>query len=133
MMSVKVSDNVADYLAGLSPDQRKICEVLRKRVIQCAPGAIEMTVYSVLGYSRTPSSFDRIVYIAPQRQWVNLGFFFGSDLPDPGKVLTGSGARMRHIKIRSVPEANDTGLEKILKAAWKKSPNDIEKIHKRRK
>src|SRR5262245_39726344 len=31
---------------------------------------------------------------------VNVGFFFGADLPDPQRLLEGSGKWMRHVKVR---------------------------------
>jgi hypothetical protein len=40
------------------------------------------------------------VYLAPQRDWVNLGFFHATSLPDPAGVLEGTGVRMRHVKVR---------------------------------
>jgi hypothetical protein len=38
-------------------------------------------------------------YVNAFRQHVNVGFFYGVDLPDPNLVLQGSGKLMRHIKL----------------------------------
>lgn len=34
-------------------------------------------------------------------RWVTLAFMRGARLPDPGKILEGTGKSMRHVKIRS--------------------------------
>ena len=56
-------------------------------------------------------------YIMPHAKWINLGFFRGAALPDPGKLLEGAGAAMRHVKIRSVEEARRPELLTLLAAA----------------
>lgn len=130
---MQTSKEVKEYLAGLSAEERKICTKLREVVLRNMPGCNELIAHSALGYSTTASSFDRIAYIAPQSGWTNLGFFFGSDIPDPGKLLTGTGKRMRHIKIKEAAQADNPAIDAILQAAWQKAPADIEGIHKRGK
>jgi hypothetical protein len=65
--------------------------------------------------SFTQSPIDRICYIAPQKNYVNFGFFFGGQLPDPQHVLVGEGKRMRHVKVRCVEDASDPALEQLMK------------------
>jgi len=73
-----------------------------------------------ISYSVSVSPFDRICYIAPQKQgYVNFGFFFGAALPDPEHLLVGEGKRMRHVKVRSVEEARNPALEKLIAMMWK--------------
>ena len=70
------------------------------------------------GYAVGSSPFDRICYIAAQNGYVNLGFFFGTHLDDPECLLEGTGARMRHVKVRSLAQAHNPALAALLKAAW---------------
>ncbi len=127
-----VDEEIAAYLATLPAGQRALCRKLHDLALSQMPGANAMVAHGALGYATSHSPFDRIVYIAPQRNWVNLGFFFGADLPDSGKLLEGEGARMRHLKIRDGKQAENPAIKKLLKAAWKKAPEDMAKIHKRR-
>src|SRR5437870_7620266 len=46
------------------------------------------------------------VYIMPMRGYVNLGFYQGTELADPERLLEGSGKALRHVKIRSLTEAS---------------------------
>ena len=48
---------------------------------------------------------DGYAYILPYKRWVNLGFYQGVDLADPEGLLEGTGAKMRHVKIRSLDDA----------------------------
>ncbi len=95
------------------------------------PEAHEMIYHGAIGYSFTQSPFDRICYIAPQKNYVNFGFFFGGRLPDPQHVLVGEGKRMRHIKVRSLEDASNPALEQLMKEAWKDAPNSIANLHKK--
>ena len=124
---------VEEYLSNLSPDlqaiTRELCTVARRNM----PGAHEFIYHDAVGYSVSKSPFDRICYIAPQRGYVNFGFFFGAELPDPGHLMVGEGKRLRHVKIRSVENANNPALGKLIAATWKEAPASIAKIHAGRK
>lgn len=121
------------YLDSLSSSQSSICRKLHALVNGHALAARAMIYHGVLGYATSESPFDRIIYIARQRNWVNLGFFFGKDIPDPHKLLVGEGARMRHIKITGESDLDNPALGRIIRAAWKKSPRDISRLHANRK
>ena len=52
---------------------------------------------------------------------VNVGFFQGATLPDPGRLLQGSGKRMRHVKLRpgmATDAASVNRLSKLIEAAY---------------
>lgn len=124
---------VEEYLMNLAPDlqaiTRELCEVARENM----PGAYEFIYHDAVGYSVSESPFDRICYIAPQRGYVNFGFFFGVDLPDPKHLLAGEGTRLRHVKIRSLEDAKNPALGKLVAATWKEAPKSIAKVHAGRK
>ena len=56
-------------------------------------------------------------YAMPFASHVNLGFYQGATLPDPKKRLEGTGAKMRHVKIRSVADVE--ACRALVKAALK--------------
>jgi len=57
-------------------------------------------------------------YILPYSRWVNLGFYKGVDIPDPDKLLEGTGAKMRHIKIHSLEECENPRLVEMMRSAY---------------
>ena len=56
-------------------------------------------------------------YIMPQKKWVNLGFYKGATLKDDASLLEGTGKQLRHIKIRSLEEAEQSEVQELLVAA----------------
>lgn len=57
------------------------------------------------------------VYSAPDH--VQFGFVLGSSLKDPRKLLEGSGAYVRHIKVRSAREIDERAFAALLRQAAK--------------
>lgn len=49
---------------------------------------------------------------------VNVGFFHGASLPDPARLLEGSGKRMRHVKLRPGTADHAAALSKLIEAAY---------------
>ena len=48
----------------------------------------------------------------------NVGFFHGAALPDPARLLEGSGKFMRHVKLRPGMATNAAALRRIIDAAY---------------
>ncbi len=57
-------------------------------------------------------------YILPHSNWVNLGFYRGVGISDPDKLLEGTGAKMRHIKVRSMEECDNPRLATMIREAF---------------
>src|SRR5271156_5541095 len=49
---------------------------------------------------------------------MNVGFFHGAALPDPARLLQGSGKFMRHVKLRAGTATNDEALSGLIEAAY---------------
>lgn len=49
---------------------------------------------------------------------VNVGFFHGASLPDPARLLEGTGKHMRHIKLRPGAAANSGALRRLIEDAY---------------
>ena len=49
---------------------------------------------------------------------VNVGFFHGAELPDPGGLLEGSGRLMRHVKLRPGTAVDAAALKALIEAAY---------------
>jgi hypothetical protein len=48
----------------------------------------------------------------------NVGFFQGSRLPDPGRLLQGTGKLMRHVKLKPGMVTNDEALSALIERAY---------------
>lgn len=57
-------------------------------------------------------------YVNVFRAHVNVGFFHGAELEDPGRLLEGTGKRMRHVKVRPGVDINSAALGALIAAAY---------------
>jgi len=60
---------------------------------------------------------EAYVYIMPLKDSVNLGFFHGANLNDPKGLLEGTGAKMRHVKIRLLTDIKNAEITALIRAA----------------
>jgi hypothetical protein len=49
---------------------------------------------------------------------VNIGFFQGASLPDPTRLLQGTGKFMRHVKLKPEMVTNSAALSRLIEAAY---------------
>ena len=49
---------------------------------------------------------------------VNVGFYQGASLPDPGRLLQGSGKFMRHVKMRPNAPIDSAALRRLIETAY---------------
>lgn len=57
-------------------------------------------------------------YVDSFTSHVNVGFFYGAFLEDPGGILIGSGKRMRHVKLAPGRPFDDEALRGLIDAAY---------------
>ena len=101
-------------------DQRLIREV-RKAVRRRFTGAWELVYdnynFFVIGYSPTERPSDSIVSIAARAGSVGLCFIRGAALPDPKKLLQGSGNQTRFIRLDSADVLARPEIEALIASA----------------
>ena len=49
---------------------------------------------------------------------VNVGFFHGAALPDPGRLLAGTGKFMRHVKLKPGTATDVASLSRLIETAY---------------
>src|ERR1051326_6789420 len=57
-------------------------------------------------------------YVSVFSSHVNVGFFHGAALPDPARLLQGSGRFMRHVKLRPGAATDAGALIRLIEAAY---------------
>ena len=60
-----------------------------------------------------------MIWMKAYPKHVNIGFWRGTEMDDPQKVLQGDGERMRHIKVTSVDEIPADALRDLVRQAVK--------------
>jgi hypothetical protein len=109
-----------ELLAGVEPDLVAIAWRLREMIDSVDPDTVETVRLgdNAATYGVGPRKMtDGYAYIMPRRGYVNLGFYQGAVLPDPERLLEGTGKGLRHVKIRSLAEADRPALRALVAAA----------------
>ncbi|HTO08433.1 MAG TPA: DUF1801 domain-containing protein [Myxococcota bacterium] len=109
------------FLAAYDPRVRRLFLAARAAVLRAAPGASELVydaynaVAAAYGFSERLS--DAFCHVAAYAGHVNLGFNRGVELPDPERLLAGSGARIRHVRIEAPGDLSRAGVRALVRAA----------------
>ena len=109
-----------DLLQITSEGLQPVVTELRQVILDVHPEACEVVRLGdrAATYGVGPRKMiDGYAYILPHRAWVNLGFYQGSSLPDPERLLEGTGAKMRHVKIRTLADASRADIRALVEAA----------------
>jgi hypothetical protein len=99
---------------------QKLALAARRLILDEAPEANEFVyeVYTIadhFGFTERPG--DAFVFITTHAKWVNLGFNFGSLLPDPDGLLRGEGKLIRHVRIAQAADLDVPAVRQLVRAA----------------
>lgn len=109
-----------DLLADCNPGVAQLALALRELVLAEAPEAEELlySVYAEVIVFKLPKvKGGAFCYVAAYSRHVNLGFYRGGELPDPHRVLKGTGKKMRHIPFDSLDDIAHGYLRTYIRAA----------------
>ena len=103
------------------PTDQKLVRSVRSALRKRFPTANEL-VYDygtslVIAYSPTEHGVESIVSTAARTDGVRLYFMHGPQLPDPKKLLMGSGKQARFIPVKSAKELVNPDVEALIAAA----------------
>jgi hypothetical protein len=120
MRTIEDYGTFEDAVAKAGDHARELAYQLRKLVVAVMPDVVEvpwprmrMASYGVGPKKKT----EHFCYISAQKDDVNLGFYYGAELPDPDGLLQGTGKLLRHVKIREAKAIRSQALRRLLKAA----------------
>ena len=119
-MSKAKTGTFDDLLAIAEEPLRAVAAALREIILEVDPNACEVVRLGdrAATYGVGPRKMkDGYAYILPHKSWVNLGFYQGVDLADPEGLLEGTGAKMRHVKIRSLADAHRPAVRVLIQGA----------------
>jgi len=109
----------AELLAETAEPLRPVATRLRQIVLEVHPEAVEVVRLGdrAATYGLGPRKMSEgYCYVLPYQRWVNLGLYQGAVLPDPEGLLEGTGARLRHVKVRSLEDANVPAVRALVDA-----------------
>src|ERR1044071_8447744 len=112
---------VAGFIAKFDPAIAKLVRSARSVIRKRYPTAIELVYdnYNALaiGYSSTERTSDVLFSLAVYARGVNLYFMYGRSLPDPQKLLQGSGNQGAFVRLADLGVLNHPGGRALWGAA----------------
>ena len=96
------------WIADQHPQNHNIIREIRSAIIEAGHNFQEGIKWGSPSYWLPEISRRNIVYIATHDKYVRLGFFNGATMPDPEKILQGTGKKLRHIKVQKLTHPTDT-------------------------
>ena len=108
------------YIDKLDPKNQKLFRSVRAAVRKRFPTANELAYdYSdslVISYSPTDRGIDAVVAISARATGVSLHFNQGPQLPDPKRLLLGSGKQTRFIQVEAASQLAHPDVEALFAA-----------------
>jgi hypothetical protein len=95
---------------------RSVRKVLRERLPTANELVYDNYNFFVIGYCSTERPSDCVLSIAAGANGVGLSFYYGATLPDPHKLLLGSGNQNRFIRIESAATLARPEVEELIAA-----------------
>jgi hypothetical protein len=112
---------LAGFIAKFDAKNAALIRSVRKALRKQLPSANELVYdnynFFVIGYCSTERPSDCIVSIAAAANGVGLSFYYGATLPDPHKLLLGSGSQNRFLRLESAATLARPGVEELIAAA----------------
>src|SRR5919107_4813663 len=98
-------ENLARHTPAVRDAARTLEALIREElpdvVVQYDPGN------GLLAFGRSMKMRDLLFALIPHAGWVNLQLADGALLPNPDRLIEGTGKRIRHVKVRSAEAATD--------------------------
>jgi len=109
------------FIAKFSKQDQRLIKSIRTAVRKRLPTANELVYdnynFFVIGYSPTERPSDAIISIAARANGVGLCFIHGAKLPDPAKLLLGSGNQTRFIRLESAAVLQRPEVQALMEVA----------------
>ena len=119
-----------DLLAITGEDFKSIAIRLKEIILDIHPDTCEVVRIGdrAATYGVGPKKMSEgYVYIMPHKNWINLGFYKGAHLADKYELMEGTGKSLRHIKIRSLTDANRPEIQQLLFCALEERKTALQK------
>lgn len=112
---------VTDILSRYDEKITTLASKLREFVLAELKDITELpdNTANIIGYGYGTGYKDMICTILLSKKGVKLGFYKGSELPDPEKLLTGTGKVHRFVEIKTEQDIKNLSLNKLVNEAMK--------------
>jgi hypothetical protein len=114
-------EQLSRFIDKFEPGDQTLIRAVRKALRRRFPTANELAYdnynFFAVGYSPTERPSDSVISMAAGSTGVGLCFIHGASLPDPKKILLGSGNQTRFIRLESVEVLTRPEVQALIAAA----------------
>jgi hypothetical protein len=119
--SADAEKQLRGFIGKFEPKNQALIREMRRALRRRFPTANELVYdnynFFVIGYGPTERPSDCIVSLTAGASGLGLCFLHGASLPDPDKILLGSGNQTRFIRLDSVDVLGRPEVEALIAAA----------------
>jgi hypothetical protein len=112
---------LASFIAKYTPEVASLALEIRARMRAKYPNALELVYdnYNALaiGYSPSEKTSEAIFSIALFPRWISLFFLQAKGLPDPDRILKGSGNTVKHVVLKSADVFEHPSVRQLMAEA----------------
>lgn len=108
-----------EMVVAKSPALLEVALASRALVFDVFPKTVEVVwpEQGTAGFGTGPKKMtEQFVWLAPYAKHLVFGFYLGAELPDPAGLLEGTGAKMRHVKVRTLADVARPELRELVEA-----------------
>ncbi len=117
---------VRELIVTFSPEHQRLVAAMRRRLRKRLPTAHEV-VYEyrdcvVISYSPSERGYEGVLAIRASASGVKFYFNRGKELPDPDRLLRGSGGMARSIDVEAASSLSLPAVANLIEAAIDRNP-----------
>ena len=131
-MATSAPPALRKFLEPYDREVRDLALKLRALVIEemapCYENIYDAYSAVAIGYGTSERLSDGVCHIAVYSKHVNLGFNDGAHLPDPKKILAGTGKSIRHVTFRTAADLAQPHIRSYLQRALKHAMAEARKL-----
>ena len=113
--AVKHEPAIDAWLLAQRPDLGALAQTWFARMRECGHDVRELVHDGCPTACVGDAAF---AYVGVYKEHVNVGFFLGALLPDPARLLEGTGKRGRHVKLRPGVSVDKAALAQLIETAY---------------
>jgi hypothetical protein len=127
---------VAGFIAKFTPEIAALTKAVLAKMRKRLPNAVEMVYdnynFLVFGFGPTERPSEAIFSVAAYARGVGLCFIHGAKLPDPDKLLRGSGKQVRNLKLPTAGTLDEPAVQSLIATAIAHAPVPFDPTARRR-
>lgn len=127
---------LTEFIGKFTPEIGHLIRTARAKMRGFMPQALELVYdnynFFVIGYGPSEKAGDAIFSLAAQAKGLSLCFLQGAKLPDPHKLLRGSGKVVRSIRLEAADTLDEPEIRSLIDLALSraKSPIPVDGSHR---